>query len=67
MMRSTGLADQRADGQVRHVVVVHDVEVDDIRAGSQYIVDFLAEPGEVGGQDGRGDTVSHGSLLDQLN
>ena len=30
-------------------MVVHHVEVDDVRAGSEYVIDFLAELGEVGG------------------
>jgi hypothetical protein len=55
-----GLADQRADGQVGHVVVVHDIEVHDVGAGGQHVVDLLAELGEVGGQDGRGDQVFSG-------
>ena len=49
------LADQRADGQVRHVVVVHHVEVHPVGAGGQHRIDFLAQPGEVRGKDGRGD------------
>jgi hypothetical protein len=49
------LADQRADGQVGYVVVVHDVEVDPVGAGLEDVVDLLAQSGEVGRQDGRGD------------
>ena len=45
------LADQRADGQVRHVMVVHDIEVDPVGAGRQHRVDFFAQAGEVGRQD----------------
>jgi hypothetical protein len=37
------LADHRADGQVRHVVVVHHVEVHPVGAGCSTAVDFLAE------------------------
>jgi hypothetical protein len=47
-------------------VVIHDIEMDDIGAGSQYIVDFLAQPGEVGGQDRWRDAVAglgHGTGL----
>jgi hypothetical protein len=36
-------------------VVVHDVEVDNVSAGSDHVVDLLAELGEVGGEDGRSD------------
>ncbi|MDT4859926.1 hypothetical protein FQZ97_944580 [compost metagenome] len=48
-------ADHRADGQVGHVVVVHHVEVDDVRPGGEHLVDFLAQAGEVGGKNRRGD------------
>ena len=52
-----GLADHGADGQVGNVVVVHDIEVDDVGAGLEHVVDLLAETGEVGGEDGGGDEV----------
>ena len=45
-------ADHGADRQVRDVVVVHDVEVDDVRAGGERRVDLGAELREVGAQDG---------------
>ena len=49
-----------ADGQVRHVVIVHHVEMDDIRAGGEHVLHFLAQPGEIRGQNGRGKSiVSH--------
>ncbi|MNN56325.1 hypothetical protein D3C81_1712470 [compost metagenome] len=50
-----GAADHRADGQVGHVVVVHHVEVDDVGAGGENLVDLLAQAGEIGGEDRRGD------------
>jgi hypothetical protein len=34
-------------------VVVHDVEVDDVGASGQDIVDFLTQTGEIGGQNRR--------------
>jgi len=40
------LADKRADRQVRHVVVVHHVEMDDVRAGVEHGAHLLAEPRE---------------------
>lgn len=49
------LAHERADGEVGHVVVVHHVEVDDIRASRKHICHLLAELGEVGGEDRRRD------------
>jgi hypothetical protein len=36
-------------------VPVHDVDVDHPRAGVQHLLDLLAQPIEVGGEDGRGD------------
>jgi hypothetical protein len=62
-MLAQGLAHQGADGQVGHIVVVHDIEMDDVGASGQHIIDFLAQLGEVGGQDGGGDKISgHGSV-----
>ena len=58
-MRLQRLRHHRADGQVRHVVIVHDVEVDPVRAGGQHVPDFLAQAGEVGGQNRWGDAI-HG-------
>ena len=57
-----GLANERADGQVRHVMVVHHVEVHDVGAGLEDVVHLLAQPGEVGGEDARCDAVGHGVL-----
>jgi len=34
-------------------VVVHDIEVDEVGAGGENVVHFLAEAGEVGGEDRR--------------
>src|SRR6185369_5101080 len=51
-MLAQGLAHQGADGEIRHIVVVHDVEVDDVRASGKYRVHILTQPGEVRGQDG---------------
>ena len=48
-------ADQRTDGQVRHVVIVHHIEVNHVGTGGKYGLDFLAEPGEVRREDGRSD------------
>jgi hypothetical protein len=42
------LADERTDRQVRHEMIVHDVEMHDFRAGIEHVSDVLAEPGEVG-------------------
>src|SRR5699024_8782342 len=54
------LADHRADRQVGHVVVVHDVEVHPVGAGFDNVFDFLAQAGEIGGKNAGGD---QGGLL----
>ena len=46
-----GFEDQRPDAEVRHVVVVHDVEVNRIGPCGHDVVDLLAKLGEVGGKD----------------
>jgi hypothetical protein len=58
------LAHQRPDRQVGDVVVVHHVEMDDVRAGGEHGLDLLPEAGEIGGKDGRGDEWGwHGHSL----
>jgi hypothetical protein len=42
-------------------VTVHDVDVDDGRAGVEDLADLLAQPPEVGGQDRGGDPPGHTS------
>ena len=62
-MLAQGLADQGADGQVGDIVVVHDVEVDDVRPGGEDVVHLFPEFGEVGGEDRGGNEVfNHGGL-----
>ncbi|MNE20922.1 hypothetical protein D3C80_1140650 [compost metagenome] len=48
-----GGADHRADRQVGNVVVVHDIEMHDIGAGGENVVDFFAQASEIRGKDGR--------------
>jgi hypothetical protein len=45
-------------------MVVHDIEVHDVGTRSENVVDFLAEPGEVGGKNAGGDPegFGHGEL-----
>ena len=41
------LADQRTDRQVGHVVIVHDIKMDDVGAGGEDVVDFgMGNPGQ---------------------
>jgi len=62
-VRADGFANQRADGQVGNIMVVHHVEVNNVGAGSDDIADFFAQTGEIGGQDTGGDTVvRHGDM-----
>ena len=56
-VRPQCLADHRPDGQVGNVVVVHDVEVDDVGAGSEDVVDFLAKASEISREDRGSDQV----------
>ena len=45
----------RADGDVGNEMAVHDVDMDPVGAGGVNRPDFLAELGEIGGEDRRGD------------
>ena len=47
------LAHQGPDGQVGHVMVVHHVEVHEVRARGQYRVDLRPQAGDIGRQDRR--------------
>src|ERR1700728_4758238 len=47
-------AHHRADGEIRHVVIVHHVEVNEVGAGLEHRIDLRAEAREVGRQDRRG-------------
>ena len=48
-VRADGFADERSDGQVRYVMVVHYVEMDPVGPRGHDIADFFAEAREVGG------------------
>ena len=51
------LAGARAHGQRRDEVAVHDVDVQDARAGGDDLLGLLAQAAEVRGQHGRGDAA----------
>ena len=55
-----GRKHQRPNGQVGDVVVVHHVEVDDVRPSGQHGADLLPEAGEVRGQNGGRNPRLHG-------
>ena len=50
-----GLDDREADADIGHEDAVHDVDVDEVRAGRFDSLDLLAEPAEVSRQDRRPD------------
>ena len=52
-----GLAGARSHGQRRDEVAVHDVEVQDARAGRDDLLGLLAQAAEVRGQHGWGDAA----------
>ncbi|MNC57991.1 hypothetical protein D3C75_1076940 [compost metagenome] len=59
--------DHRTDGQVGDIVIVHDIEVDDVGTRSQYLVDVLAQSGEIGGENGGGNSVGlHGAPVGRI-
>ena len=55
--------DERPHRDRRHEVAVHDVDVDDARAGVEHLADLVPEAGEVGGQDRGGDAVQLGHQI----
>ena len=46
-----GFQHHRADGQVRHIVVVHDVKMHDIRTSSQHFRGVLTQAGKISRQN----------------
>ena len=46
-VRSNGLADKRAHREVWHVVVVHDIKVNEARTSGLHGLDLFPESGEV--------------------
>ncbi|MOA65575.1 hypothetical protein D3C78_1920180 [compost metagenome] len=41
------LANQRPNGQVGHVMVIHHIEVDHVRTGLEDPIDLVTQPGEI--------------------
>ena len=59
------LQHHRANRQVRHVVVVHDVEVHDIRTRRQRLSGILTQTGKISRQNRRGNQILlHPHLLE---
>ncbi len=60
------LAHHRPHRQVGHVMVVHDIEMDDVGPRRQHVLDLLPQTGEVGGENGGCDLeVVHERILMQ--
>ena len=58
------LAHHGADGQVGNIMIVHDVEMHDVGAGGEDIVDLLTQTGKIGGQNRRrNQIISHGAQV----
>lgn len=57
-MVTQGGAHHRPDRQVRHIVIIHDVEVNDIRTCGQDVIHFFAQPRKVGRQNGWGQSCN---------
>ena len=53
-------AGERADGQVRHVVVIHDIEVNQVGAGALNRAHLVAQPRKIGRQNAGRDAKRHG-------
>jgi len=62
-MLSQRLANQRTDGQIGYVMVVHHVKVDPVCASGQGGVDVITQRGKIGRQDGWGDDRLQRHLL----
>ena len=56
-----GLDDHRAHGQIRHEVSVHHIDVDPVGSTLFRFNHLLAQPGEVGGENRRGNL--HGAFF----
>ena len=60
--RTQRFANQRTDGEIRYKVIVHYIEVNDIRAGGNDGIHFFAKLGEISRQNTWRDTkLAHGS------
>ena len=57
--------DRRPDGDVRHEVAVHDVDVNQVGAAALHGGDRLAERGEVGREDRRRDAARSSADLER--
>jgi hypothetical protein len=49
---SQSIADRWADGQIRYKVIIHDIEMDDVRSRVEDGFDVIAEASEICRQNG---------------
>src|SRR5690606_40581766 len=67
-MLAQSFTDHGTNGEIGHVMIVHHVEVHDIGAGGQHVIDFLTQAGEIGGEDRWGNQIGvHRCALGQMN
>ena len=59
-------ADHRSDGEIRHIVVVHHVEMDEVGTGLHDSGNLRAKAGEIRGENTRSDAGLHGALLSDV-
>ena len=59
-------ADHRSDGEIRHIVVVHHVEMDEVGTGLHDSGNLRAKAGEIRGENTRSDACLHGALLSDV-
>ena len=57
--RTNRRAHHRTDGQIRHVMVVHHVEMDEVGAGRHHTLHLRAEASEIGRENARCDARLH--------
>ena len=62
-MRPNRGADQGSNSQVRYIVIVHHIDMDQIRAGHLHRTHLLTQARKIGRQNARCDAVLLGSLL----
>src|SRR5882724_12659820 len=65
-MLAPRFANQRAYGQIWHVMVIHDVKVHDVCTRSQNVIDFFAQFGKIGGENTWGNLIHDVSLKQKL-
>ena len=60
-----GRAHHRTDRQIRHVMVVHHVEMDEVGAGRHHTLHLCAEAGEIRRENARCDARLHSSAVSE--